>query len=108
MSNDESKELPDEVIYDLLRQLPIATTDDHAKDITGVYQAPHGSMSLKDLVVDWIYDQLKQPDAPVIEDYNDPDFDLILGYLDANIPTYIEALCQVVYNWDRLGESEDS
>lgn len=95
---DQTKELPDEVIYDLLRQLPIPATDDHAGEIKNV----HNGLSLSDLVVDWIYDQLRQPDAPEV-DYNDPDFDELLGYLDANIPSYIEALCQVVYNWDSLG-----
>lgn len=108
MSNEtEPKALPDEVIYDLLLQLPLNTTDDQGEDIPGVYQAIHGSMSLQDLVTAWIYDALKMPDAPEV-DYDDPDFDEILGYLDANIPTYIEALCQVVYNWDKVGESEDS
>lgn len=102
MSNEESNELPDEVIYDLLHQLPLPITDDHANRIENV----HNGMSLGDLVVDWIYDQLKQPDAPEVN-YNDPDFDELLGYLDANIPVYIEALCIVVYNWNKLGDEEE-
>lgn len=107
MSNKTvSNELPDEVIYDLLLQLPISTTDDQGVDIPGVYESADGTMSLQALVTAWIYDALKMPDAPEVN-YDDPDFDELLGYLDANIPAYIEALCQVVYNWDSLEDSED-
>lgn len=102
---EQIKTLPDEVIYDLLRSLPINTTDDQGEDIPGVYESADGTMSLQYLVAAWIYDVLQMPDAPEV-DYNDPDFDEILGYIDANIPTYVEALCQVVYNWDRLGNEE--